>query len=217
MKTRVRNLCLLTLLLALCATQPALSQRASGRGKPLFNGKTFKGWEGDTAKTWRIVDGALVGGSLTETVPHNAFLATTREYKNFVLRLKVKLVGTDFVNAGIQVRSQRVKDPPYEMSGYQADMGEGYWGSLYDESRRNKTLVQPSADLIKRVLKPNDWNEYEIRCEGRRIRLRLNGELTVDYTETDDKIPLSGRIALQIHGGGKAEASYKDITLEELR
>src|SRR5579871_4536208 len=37
----------------------------------LSDGKTFDGWEGDTTKTWRIEDGAFVGGSLNEKVPHN--------------------------------------------------------------------------------------------------------------------------------------------------
>ena len=40
----------------------------------LFDGKTFAGWEGDTEKTWRIEDGAIVGGSLDSTVPRNEFL-----------------------------------------------------------------------------------------------------------------------------------------------
>src|SRR6185436_15728985 len=115
-----------------------------------FDGKTFQGWEGDTTKMWRIRDGALVGGSLTETVPNNDFLTTTREVGNFVLRLKVKLVGAEgFANAGIQIRSQRATEPKWEMVGYQVDMGEGYWGSLYDESRRNKTLAGPAPDLLK--------------------------------------------------------------------
>lgn len=209
--------CLAVWHISTAQTAPPNQAKKPFRGKPLFNGKTFAGWEGDTSKTWRIQDGALVGGSLTETVPHNEFLTTRREYRNFDLRLKFKLVGTGFVNGGIQFRSQRVKEPPYEMTGYQADMGEGYWGSLYDESRRNKTLAQPPADLIKRILKPNDWNDYEIRCEGRHIRLWLNGELTVDYTEPDETIPLSGYIGVQIHGGGKTEASYKAIRIEELR
>ena len=102
------------------------------------------------------------------------------------------------------------------MTGYQADMGEGYWGSLYDESRRNKTLAHAHGTIIKRIVKPNDWNDYIIRCEDRHIRLWLNGVLTVDYTEDDQDIPLSGLIGLQIHGGGKAEASYRDIRLAEL-
>jgi hypothetical protein len=131
--------------------------------------------------------------------------------------LKVKLAGTEgFVNAGIQVRSQRITNPPYEMSGYQADVGEGWWGSLYDESRRNKVLAAADKELIKRILKPNDWNDYEIRCEGKRLRLAINGEQTVDYTEPDAAIPQHGIIGLQVHGGGKAEVAYKDITIEIL-
>jgi len=187
-----------------------------GKRVRLFDGKSIAGWEGDTKRTWRIENDALVGGSLTETVPHNDFLCTTKEFKNFDLRLKVKLGGNGFVNGGIQFRSQRLKEPAFEMTGYQADMGEGYWGSLYDESRRNKVLAHTHAAIIKRIVKPNDWNDYTVRCESRHIRLWLNGVLTVDYTEEDKEIPLGGFIGLQIHGGGKAEASYKDLTIEEL-
>jgi hypothetical protein len=184
----------------------------------LFDGRTFKGWEGDTVETWRIEEGALVGGSLAEKVPHNEFLSTTRQYSNFVLRLKFKLLGNEgFVNSGVQFHSQRISDPPYEMTGYQADLGDGFWASLYDESRRNKVLVRADIALVAQVLKRNAWNDYEIRCEGRRIRLFLNGKQTIDYTEEDPAIPQSGFVALQVHGGGKAEVHVKDIFLEKLR
>jgi hypothetical protein len=182
--------------------------------KKLFDGKTFQGWEGDTTKTWRIENGALVGGSLTETVPRNDFLVTTQQYGNFILTLKFKLEGTEgFINAGVQFRSQRLKEPAHEMTGYQADLGAKYWGSLYDESRRNKTLVQADEALISKILKPNDWNDYEIRAESSRIRIFLNGQQTVDYTELDSSIPQTGYIGLQIHGGGKAQVSYKDLVI----
>ncbi len=197
--------------------------RSPGDGPPkpdkrvrLFDGRTFAGWEGDTQVTWRIEAGALVGGFLTEAVPHNDFLCTTKEFKNFDLRLKVKLAGTGFVNGGIQIRSQRLRDPAFEMTGYQADMGEGYWGCLYDESRRNKVLAHTHAAIIKRIVNPNDWNDYIVRCEDRHIRLWLNGVLTVDYFEEDKEIPVGGFIGVQIHGGGNSEASYRDMTIEEL-
>lgn len=183
----------------------------------IFDGRTFRGWEGDTSHTWRIEQGALVGGSLTKEVPNNDFLCTTRAYANFVLRLKFKLTGTSgFINAGVQFRSQRLTNPAYEMTGYQADLGERYWASLYDESRRNKTLAAPDSALVTKLLRKNDWNDYEIRCSGKRIVLLLNGKKTVDYTEADDSIPQSGIIGLQVHGGGKVEVRYKDIILTEL-
>lgn len=183
----------------------------------LFDGKTFTGWEGDTLHTWRIRDGALVGGSLTEKVPHNEFLSTTKSYGNYVLKLKFKLTGHEgFINGGVQFHSQRISKPPYEMRGYQADIGKGYWGSLYDESRRDKLLATADPEKIRRLLRPDDWNDYEVHTQGRRIRIMLNGEQTVDYTETDASIPQSGLIAFQIHGGGKAEVHYKDIVLQPL-
>lgn len=157
-----------------------------------------------------------MGGSTERLTPHNEFLCTTRPYTNFDLRLKFKLIGTGFVNAGVQFRSQRATQPAYEMVGYQADLGNGYWASLYDESRRNKTLAQPDSALMKQTLRPGDWNDYRIRCEDRRIRIYLNRKLTVDYTEPDQRIPQTGLIGLQIHGGGKAEVAYKAIELTEL-
>lgn len=182
----------------------------------LSDGKSFAGWDGDTNKTWRVRDGAFVGGSLAATVPRNEFLATTKSYTNFVLRLKFKLVGTEgFVNGGVQIRSQRVPNDS-EMIGYQADIGEGWFGAIYDESRRNKVMAKPNEADVKKAVKLGDWNDYEIRAGGRRVVLKINGVQMVDYTETDPTIPQFGRIGLQVHGGGKTEISYKDLTIEEL-
>lgn len=186
--------------------------------KPLFDGKTFKGWEGDTLKTWRIENGTIVGGSLNEQVPQNDFLCTTRTYANFILKLKVKLTGNKgFINSGIQFRSQRLKDPAHEMTGYQADYGEGYWGTLYDESRRNKTIAGQDSKITQQFVKLNDWNDYELRAEGRRIRIFINGKQTTDYTEPDLSIPQEGLIGLQIHGGGFAQVAFKYIQLKEIK
>lgn len=205
------------LFLVLVSCVPFSNSQPKVKRVHLFDGKTFKGWQGDTLYTWRIQDGALVGGSLTQKVPHNEFLSTTENYTNYVLKLKFKLTGNEgFINGGVQFHSQRISNPPYEMTGYQADIGDGFWGSLYDESRRNKLLAVADSALVQKVLRPNEWNDYEIHSEGRRIRILLNGEQTVDYTEADVTIPQAGLIALQIHGGGKAEVFYKDIILEEL-
>lgn len=183
----------------------------------LFDGKSFAGWEGDTEKTWRIEDGCIVGGSLDTTVPRNEFLCTKATYGDFDLKVKFKLVGDKAkANAGIQFRTKRIPNH-HEVSGYQADVGQDYWGALYDESRRNKVLVKPEKTLIEKLVKHEEWNEYRIRCEGPHIRLWLNSTLTVDYMEADDTIDRTGVIGLQIHGGAKAKAFYKDITIELLK
>ena len=181
----------------------------------LFDGKTLKGWsiQEKEAWMWKVKDGAIVGGSLDKNVPHNTFITTEKRYKNFELTLQVKVEGKR-PNAGIQIRSERIKDH-HEMIGYQADVGPGYWGRLYDESRRRKFLA-PFATKAGAMEIKEGWNDYKIRCEGKRIRMWINGILTCDYTEKDELIPLEGFIALQAHSGPPFEVSYRKIVIKKL-
>jgi 3-keto-disaccharide hydrolase len=180
----------------------------------IFDGKTFEGWEGDL-KIFRIEDGAIVGGSLKEKIARNEFLCTKRAYGDFELRLKVKLLGGDAANAGIQFRTKRIPND-HEVSGYQADVGIGWWGALYDESRRNKVLKGADQAKMKDVVKNGDWNDYVIRAEGRHIQLWVNGVQTIDYIEDDPKVEMTGVVCPQIHAGPPSEAWYKDITIADL-
>lgn len=177
----------------------------------LFDGETFDGWEGNL-DWFRIEDGALVAGRLDRPVPRNEFLCTIADYADFILRLDFKLLGKG-VNAGVQIRTRRIPDH-HEVIGYQADLGDGWWGSLYDESRRKRLLARADPAVIDRVLKPEDWNHYTIHAEGRRVRLAINGQQTVDYTEPDESLEQTGKICVQIHSGPPSEAWYKNITLE---
>ena len=182
--------------------------------KQVFDGQSLAGWEGNT-NTWRVEDGAIVGGALERKQPHNEFLASTEDFGNFDLRLQVKLEGTNgFVNGGVQFWSQRI--PKDEMSGYQADVGVGYWGGLYDESRRNKVLQMPAKALAEKVVKTGEWNDYRIRADGKHIEEWLNGEKTTDYTETDENIAQRGKFGLQIHGGAFTKVQYRNLVIEEL-
>jgi hypothetical protein len=202
---------LLPLFAALAAALPAAPET-------LFDGKSLAGWEGDP-KWWRVEDGALTGGSRTEKVPHNYFLATQRSFQNFDLRLRLKLTGTPgtgMINSGVQIRSIRVPNNT-EMAGYQVDAGEGWWGKLYDESRRRRVIAEPvDAAAVKAAVRKDDWNEYRIRAEGPRIRSWINGVPALDYTEAEPRVAADGRIAVQIHSGGHALVQVKDVVIEEL-
>jgi len=210
-----RSITYLTLFLA-CLTSTSFGDEPAF--KPLFDGRTFAGWEGDTDNTWRIEDGAITAGSLDAAAPRNEFLATVKEYKNFELRVKFKITGNDHVNAGIQFRTKRIPDH-HEVSGFQADIAPEFDGHLYDESRRRTFLAKPDEALLKRAqaaVAGDGWNTYRILAEGNRIRLWFNGVQTVDYTEVDPKIEKSGIIAVQIHGKMQAVIAYKEIEIREL-
>ena len=114
----------------------------------------------------------------------------------------------------MQFRTRKLPNTT-EVSGYQADIGEKYWGCLYDESRRKKVLVQASPELEK-VLKKSDWNEYSIRAAGDHIVLKINGITTVDYHEPDATIARSGLVALQVHSGGPMRVDFRNIRIKTL-
>lgn len=181
---------------------------------PLFNGRDLTGWQGDTA-VWKAEDGELVGSTDTGLAKNN-FLASEEQFQDFVLKFAFKLKDGSG-NSGMQFRSQRATgEMAHEMVGYQADIGEKYWGCLYDESRRNKVLAQAPESTMKRI-DPAGWNSYMIRALGPQNTLYLNGSVSVNYKETDEKIPLDGRFATQVHSGkGPFEIRYKDIMVQRV-
>ncbi|HYF34042.1 MAG TPA: PVC-type heme-binding CxxCH protein, partial [Prosthecobacter sp.] len=184
----------------------------------LFNGKTLDGWDYDP-KMWRVQDGLITGGSTTEKITHNDFIATKKSYQNFELKLKIKVSGdpaTGMLNSGIQIRSVRVPGGTH-MSGYQIDCGKGWFGKIYDEFRRNKVIAEPvDPAALEKAVDVYGWNEYRIRAEGARIQTWINGVLAIDYTEADKNIAQDGHIGPQVHSGGVCLVQIKDITIEEL-
>ena len=187
--------------------EPELVETAGFRS--LFNGNDLTGWEGDTT-LWSAHQGMLVG--VSEGLKHNDFLATNETYDDFVMKVSFKL-GSGEGNSGIQFRSVRV--PGHEMSGYQADIGQNFWGCLYDESRRNKVLEPAQPGALKNLHK-EDWNQYVIDAKGDDIRLSLNGVPSVRYQETDSTIAREGKFGVQMHAGGPMVVKFKDIHIQPI-
>lgn len=184
----------------------------SGEWKDLFDGKTLDGWRQiNGTATYRVEDGAIVGKT-SEGSP-NSFLCTTRDYSDFELRLEVRC--DPQLNSGIQIRSE--SKPDYRngrVHGYQVEIEEGQAGYIYDEARRGwLSMDRPETD----VLKPGDWNEYRIICQGDRIQTFVNGKAIEDLR---DDMTRSGFIGLQVHGiargTGPYEVRWRHIRLREL-
>ena len=198
-------------LVALLAPTLAFSEDPEGFA-PLFNGKDLSGWEGNPT-LWKVENGMIVGDSGPDGIKQNEFLATKETYGDFELRLEFRLKD-GAGNTGVQFRSKREPDST-AVIGYQADLGEKYWGCLYDEHRRNKILVQAPPELDT-VLKKDGWNTYVIRAEGPHITLTINDLKTVDYTEPDEKIDREGIIALQVHSGKALRVEFRNVRLKKL-
>ncbi len=183
------------------------------RSDSFFNGVDLTGWEW-LPGYWSVKDGAIVGSTYPDGVKFNTFLCSKKYYTDFELKFQVRMTGKGWEgNSGVQIRSG-VSDPQHlAVRGPQADMGQQFWGSLYGEQFALSTKQAP-ADLVKRVLKPKDFNDYYIKCVGKHVTIKLNGETTVD-----DDFPTmrsEGIIAWQLHAGQPMEVVFRNIQFTEL-
>ena len=124
-----------------------------------------------------VENGELVGKT-DKGLKHNEFLKSKLAYGDFRLVVKIKLVPNEG-NSGIQFHC----DPFHgnEMSGPQADAGKGWWGKLYGENFGNKVIGENKSG--EQIVKPNDWNTYEILAVGTKVRTAINGHLCVDVDD----------------------------------
>ncbi|ADB42296.1 3-keto-disaccharide hydrolase [Spirosoma linguale] len=208
----------LLLLLVVLFIQISVFAQSPEKTVSLFDGKTLTGWKTvDPAhqKLWSVADSMIKSGDGVHKIPENTYLHTLKEYGDFEFRCLFRLHGdpkTGMINSGIQYRSLLEGG---KIVGYQADIGNGFWGDLYDEHRREK-LVSGDLRTLRHILKEDGWNSYIIRCKGNRHELYINGVKTCDYIEKDSKIPQKGVIAVQIHSGGVAQVEFRDLVIVEL-
>jgi hypothetical protein len=177
-----------------------------------FNGKDLTGWEGLIDKYWSVKDGAIVGYT-PEDPKHNTFLCSTKKYKDFELSFKIRLKD-GIGNSGVQIRSEIDNKEKFTVKGPQADIGQEYWGSLYGENFGGM-MKAADKETVKKVVKPDDFNDYSIRCVGKHVTIKINGTTMVDGDF--EKMPDEGIIAWQLHQGFKSmEVTFKDIKFTEL-
>ena len=169
----------------------------------LFNGRDLAGWTGDS-QLWSVEEGEIVGR--TSGLAHNSFLLSDFAVENFRLSLEVKLVGGEG-NSGVQFRSKPLHGFQ-EVRGYQADIGPGWWGKLYEENGRALLWDKPGEQHVRRGL----WNRYEIEAIGSRIRTWINGKLCVDLDDAEGA--KRGVLAFQIHSGPAMEVRFRNLKLD---
>lgn len=167
----------------------------------LFNGKDLNGWKGN-AELWSVVNGEIVGKS--NGLKDNEFLVSDLTAGDFKLSLEVMLVG-NLGNSGIQFRSLAREGGSVE--GYQADVGEGWWGKLYEEHGRALLWDQSGEKHVK----SGEWNTYVIEAVDSKITTSINGKLCVDLD--DPKGRRDGIFALQLHSGGPTEVRFRNLQL----
>jgi hypothetical protein len=206
-----------------------LAQAAGTDGfTPLFNGKDLSGWKAvakpnadgtpaDLSSTWSVADGVLKC-----TGQPFGYLATEKEYGDYVLRVKWRLpAGAKAGNSGVLLHCGP-KDEVWPVS-VEAQMRAGLAGDMWlntppattitvKDSQRDPKAVRLVHRLVAAEEKTfGEWNHYEITCRGGDITLVVNGK-TVN--EGKDCNLTRGRIALQAEG---TEIHFKDVEIKSLK
>ena len=99
------------------------------------------------------------------------------------------------------------------MKGPQVDIGEKYWGGLYGELTSG-WMQQAPADFEQNAVKSNEFNDIWIRCIGKHVTIKINGQTSVDrdFPEMADE----GLIGLQLQSGD-TEVVFRNLQIEELK
>lgn len=190
------------------AAQPISSAEKKEGFKPLFNGKNLKQWKGDP-KLWSVEKGVIIGTTDGVEIKANTFLIHSMPVSNFHLKFQVKLRNG---NSGVQFRSEEL--PDFVVKGLQADMAENnWWGSIYDEKGKRGVVSNGWKGKAEKVVKANDWNDYEVVANGESIKIIVNGMVT---SEIQDSSKMSGVLALQLHRGPGMKVEFRNMRIKTL-
>lgn len=199
--------------------------------RPLFNGKDLTGWDGNP-ELWSVEDGCITGKTNgPEHLSYNQFLIWRGGVvKNFELRIKAKVTGN---NTGIQYRSQELpQNGKWSVGGYQCDIHPARPNNamVYEERGRG-ILVQNGQSVVidqagsKWLVAEHDlvaaevaeWNEYTVIAQGNHLIHKLNGQVTIDLVDHEEKaMALEGLLAFQIHRGPAMNVQIKEVMFKEL-
>ena len=166
---------------------------------------------------YSVKDGMIVGTTVANS--GNTFLATQKQYGDFVLELDIK-IESDNGNSGVQTRSH------YNPAGHngkglvygrqvEVDPSDRKWsGGIYDEGRRQwlypLTLNAKAQDAFKK----NEFNHYKIECIGNEMKTWVNGIPAAYLVDTIDE---KGFIALQVHQVKNEGEAGKNIYFKNIR
>lgn len=189
--------------------------------QPLFNGKDLAGWHVITAPAysgytdhWKVVNG------LVTCSPGGNWLASDKEYDNFEIKLEFRLARGG--NSGVLLRCpldghpskdgmeiQLLDDaaPEYaQLKPYQ------YCGSLYGVSPAKRGFTKPAGQ----------WQSMAVLCDGKRVRVTLNGTVVVDTATSKHPEALAehpglkrtgGHVGLQYHS---THVAFRNVSIRQL-
>jgi hypothetical protein len=187
--------------------------------KPLFDGKTLDGWKASEAPgSFKVVDGQIACDGPRS---HLFYVGTDggADFKNF--ELSVEVLTLNGANSGVYFHTE-FQEKGFPEKGFEAQVinvpgGEG-------DYRENKLTGSLYAirNIYKPMTKDGEWFTMHIDVRGKRIQIRVNNVLLVDYLEPTPapEVPehpgrklAHGTFALQCHDRG-SKAFFRNLRVK---
>ena len=206
----IATLLLFIAVIGLCPSMAVGQGGPSAHWEPLFNGKDLSGWERVGNEKWVVEDGAIYGEGVSQEY---GYLATEKTYTDFHLSLRFKCEASG--NSGVFIHTKFEPGTTKVIQGRQIEIDRAvgrHTGGIYGDDRG--WIVWPTPEL-ETVIRPDDWNTFLIKVEGKRHVVYLNGVQMVDYTYPAPGAT-EGVIALQLHSGGAGRMRFKDLWIRDL-
>ena len=162
----------------------------------LFDGSSLDGWTTSGDANWSLVDGAV------EATNGNGHLISENSYSDFVLTLEFWV--DDPANSGVFIRCSD-RNAIGATSCYEVNI----YDQREDQTYRTGGIVNFAAPAAQ-IDAGGQWNNYEIRAEGTRLLVTLNGTVTVDI---EDSTYSEGPFTLQY---GSGVVKFRNVQIRRL-
>jgi hypothetical protein len=205
---------LFVLILGSCAEEPA------EEWVELFNGKDLSGWQANESPgTFKVVDGVLIANGLRSHLFYVGNDDKPAVFKNFELTFDA--MTHHLANSGVYFHTAHQKEGWLE-TGYELQVNSTHHGAGgYKEVKKGGSLYGV-RNLYKAYTKDSVWYQFNLRVDGKHIKIKIDDQLVVDYTEPgttssaeNKKTLSSGTFALQGHDP-ESTVYFKNIRVKRL-
>lgn len=138
--------------------------------------------------------------------------------RDFELRCDMRIEGMN-TESQVMFRANFLEQTWERGSSYRFYLAGPREGCLYRVTpERTAPVAVVPASLLTR-LRLDTWNSLAIRCEGRRTRIWLAGELAIDFTDVAPDVCLQGPLTFLTRGdpaGPRRTARFRDLRIRLL-
>ncbi len=213
---RLHSNSLICLALVLCVWTSASCQAEEGKWVSLFNGKDLTGWKANENKDcFRVEDGKIIVNGKRS---HLFYVGPVNDakFKNF--EWKCEIMTKPNANSGMYFHTA-YQDEGWPSKGYEVQVN-----NTHGDPKKTGGLYAIADVMDKSPVKDGEWFTQHVIVKDKNVVIKVNDEVTVDYTEPTnpkrnegfkERLLSEGTVALQGHDPG-SEVHFRKIMIKVL-